>query len=267
MPPPLVLLTASLPPPTKGQAYNQSLAATGGIPPYKWSVSAGALPSGLTLSNAGVLSGSATASGNVSVTFEVTDGSPAPLPQGTASKQLTIAVAAQGGGTTLPAAIQGQAYNQTLSSSSGSPPFAWSLIGGSLPNGLSLSPSGVISGTVNDAAGNRYFTLWIKDASASTHAQYYDLPVKSTLAITTPVLDPGKQGQAFSETMAASAGIPPYTWHLHEASTPTSGLSLSSSGVLSGTPPATGNYNLTITVQDSLGEQMQKDFLLRVSTP
>ena len=53
----------------------------------------------------------------------------------------------------LPAATVGQAYSYTLTEAGGVPPFTWSIISGSLPAGLALSSSGVISGTAMVAAG------------------------------------------------------------------------------------------------------------------
>jgi large repetitive protein len=54
-------------------AYSQTLAASGGQPPYNWSVTTGASPGGLTLSSTGVLSGTPTNSGDFSFMVEVAD--------------------------------------------------------------------------------------------------------------------------------------------------------------------------------------------------
>jgi outer membrane protein assembly factor BamB len=68
-----VITTAALRSGRVGAAFSSSLAATKGTPGYTWSVVGGALPAGLTLSAAGVLSGTPTASGSPAVTFRVTD--------------------------------------------------------------------------------------------------------------------------------------------------------------------------------------------------
>jgi len=75
---PLSVSTSSLPAVTMGSAYSTTLAATGGTSPYKWSIASGSLPAGLTLSSAGTISGTPTASGNVSFTVEVTDSESTP---------------------------------------------------------------------------------------------------------------------------------------------------------------------------------------------
>jgi len=69
---PTISTASPLPGGTVGTAYSQALAATGGTSPYSWSVSAGTLPAGLSLSPAGVLSGTPTAQGGYNFTVRVT---------------------------------------------------------------------------------------------------------------------------------------------------------------------------------------------------
>jgi len=72
--PTLGITTSSLPNGTVGSSYSQSLAATGGTAPYKWAITLGTLPAGLSLSSGGVISGTPTTSCNsVAITFQVTD--------------------------------------------------------------------------------------------------------------------------------------------------------------------------------------------------
>jgi hypothetical protein len=70
---PLEITTTELPNCRAGAAYNQTLAAVGGEAPYTWSVASGSLPTGLSLSSSGVLSGNCTASGTFNFTAEVED--------------------------------------------------------------------------------------------------------------------------------------------------------------------------------------------------
>lgn len=83
------ITTSSLPDGTVGGAYSQTLTVTGGTGPYVWSVSGGALPNNLTLSSAGVLSGTTTTAGTASFTVMVSDSS---SPARTATKALSIAI-------------------------------------------------------------------------------------------------------------------------------------------------------------------------------
>ncbi len=71
--PPLAIATTSLPSGTRQAAYSAALAASGGTPPYTWSLSSGTLPTGLSLSEQGVISGTPTATGTYSFTAMVTD--------------------------------------------------------------------------------------------------------------------------------------------------------------------------------------------------
>ncbi len=71
---PLVVSTSSLPAGTVGTAYSQTLAATGGLAPYTWAITVGALPTGLSLNSAtGVISGTPTTVGTVNFTIQATD--------------------------------------------------------------------------------------------------------------------------------------------------------------------------------------------------
>jgi len=87
----LTLATSSLPAGTQGTAYSQTLTTGGGTSPYSWAlVSGSSLPTGLTLSTTGVISGTPTGSGTTSFTVKVTDSS-SPLQTAQATLSVTIA--------------------------------------------------------------------------------------------------------------------------------------------------------------------------------
>ena len=87
----LAVTTTSLPNAFINVPYSATLAASGGTPPYAWSITAGTLPAGLTLSSAGVISGTPGKTGSVSnFTVKVTD-SATPTPA-TATQALTFTV-------------------------------------------------------------------------------------------------------------------------------------------------------------------------------
>jgi len=165
---PVAITTASLPAGTLGVAYSQPLAATGGTAPLSWSLSAGTLPAGLSLSSAGVISGTPTTAGTANFTVKVTDAS---SPAQSATKALSLTV---GGSVVsplkittkspLPAARVGVAYSKSLVAKGGTPPYSWSVLSGTLPAGLSLSSAGVISGSPTNA-GTSNFTVKVTDTS------------------------------------------------------------------------------------------------------
>jgi len=129
---------------TVGSAYAVDLVATGGQSPHTWQVVAGALPPGLALSSAGQISGTPQAVGQFAFSVRVADGSGR---SASASFALTAMNALRVLTTTLPEVEAGSAYQATFQATGGTPPYRWSLIEGRLPDGLTLSVAGVISGT------------------------------------------------------------------------------------------------------------------------
>ncbi|HUK15634.1 MAG TPA: putative Ig domain-containing protein [Bryobacteraceae bacterium] len=244
------IATSALPAATAGSSYSQQLAASGGSPPYQWSLSAGSLPQGLTLSAAGTISGTPSAAGNSSFTVQVNDSSGA-----TATEQLSITVTPAPLTITtssLPNGMAGAGYSQTLAASGGTGGYSWSISSGSLPQGLTLSTAGVISGTPS-AAGNSSFTVQVKDNSGATATKQLSITVNPPpLTITTSSLPNGMAGASYSQTLAASGGTGGYTWSISAGSLP-QGLTLSVAGTISGTPSAAGNSSLTVQVKDSSG--------------
>ncbi len=164
--PGLAVTTTSLPDGATGQPYQAQLAASGGEPPYTWSVTQGSLPPGLTLSNDGVISGTPTAGGSFPFTVQVTD-----AVSNTASANLSISVTTGAlviTTTSLPQGTVSVAYAATLGAAGGVPPYTWSIASGTLPDGLSLNAgTGLISGTpTTDGVSN--FTVQVQDAQSNT---------------------------------------------------------------------------------------------------
>jgi hypothetical protein len=142
-------VTSAIPFPgaTLGASYSRALTATGGVKPYAWSISTGALPAGLTLNAAtGVISGTPTGAGSFAFTVQVTDS------QGTtATKDVSLDVVIGPLVITtadpLASATAAFSYSRTLTATGGGKPFQWTIDSGSLPAGLTLTAStGVISG-------------------------------------------------------------------------------------------------------------------------
>jgi hypothetical protein len=167
---PLVITTTSLIDGVTGIAYSQTLSATGGSSPYTWSLASGALPAGLTITPAGVISGTPTTAGNSSFVVQVQDTG---TPQQIKTQSLSIRIAAPlvTTITTLPPAKFGVAYSQALTATGGIAPLTWSLAPGSgpLPAGLNLSSAGQISGTPT-AVGTFTFTVQVVDSSLPKQA-------------------------------------------------------------------------------------------------
>jgi len=158
----LKITTLSLVDGTQNGAYNATLKASGGTLPLRWSVTAGSLPSGLTLSDTGMLAGSPGNCGSFTFTVQVTDSSSVPQVD-TATFVLNIRDALGIATTTLPPGTVGSPYHFVLGVSGGAAPYTWSVIAGTLPQGLQVSTVGDISGTPTDA-GDSTITVQVVDS-------------------------------------------------------------------------------------------------------
>jgi len=252
---PVSITTSSLPNGTVSTAYSQTLAATGGTGALSWSLNAGSLPAGLSLTSGGVISGTPTATGTSNFTVKATD-----TVNATATKALSIVVV-NGPPTittsSLPADTINIAYNQTLAASGGTTPYTWSISGGSLPAGLSLVAStGAITGTPT-ASGTSSFTAMVTDNASATATKALSIVVNAAVSITTASLPNGAVSSAYSQTLAATGGTGSLSWSLNAGSLP-AGLSLTSGGVISGTPTASGTSNFTVKATDTVSASATK---------
>src|ERR1700687_4506053 len=240
---------------TVGVAYTTSLTATNGVPPYSWSITAGTLPTGLTLSG-NTISGMPTAYGTSNFTVQVKDASNL-----TATASLSIKInpaAVNVTTTTLPNGIVNSAYSATLQSTGGATPITWSISAGALPTGLALAANGNITGTPT-TAGTSSFTVKATDSSipALTATKALSIVVVPVLAISSSSLPNSVTNAAYSATLQSSGGAAPITWSVTTGTLP-AGLTLTAgTGVISGTPTTAATSNFTVTAKDSTSPTAQ----------
>lgn len=165
-----------------------TLAATGGTAPYTYQVAAGsALPAGITLTAAGVIAGTPTVPGNYTFTINVLDSNgviTATSQTTSATFTLKVDVAPLVITTTsLPNAVPGSPYQQTLLVTGGIAPYTYSISSGALPSGLILSQVGVLSGRAA-TAGTYNFTLQVTDAEGTPQLASQPLTLVVASALT-----------------------------------------------------------------------------------
>lgn len=200
---------------TVSTAYSQTLPATGGSPPYSWSLTGGNLPKGLALSASGVVAGTPPQPGISQFTGKVTDTAGA-----SAFSIFTVTIAPQPltitTGSPLPEGIVGSEYPpQVISATGGNPPYSFQLTG-ALPGGLSFV-AGEIGG-IPAASGTFSFAVTATDSSQATATAQFQIPVEtaqtdlllsqSSLAFSfdsgTTVLPPGASVSVRSNVPTAS---------------------------------------------------------------
>ncbi|MFN7011388.1 MAG: Ig-like domain repeat protein [Allorhizobium sp.] len=166
---------------TVASAYTASVTASEGTAPYSFAVTAGSLPDGLTLSSAGTLSGTPTTAGASSFTITATDSNGA---TGSASYSLTVtspdvAFGFSPSSGSLPGAMAGEDYSQSITASGGSGSLIYSVASGSLPPGMVLNISnGTLSGPLDDGSEGSYrFTIGVRDGNGSTGSADYSITV------------------------------------------------------------------------------------------
>jgi hypothetical protein len=256
--PKLLISTTTLASGQVGTPYSTTLAASGGTAPYRWSLSSGTLPNGLSLNaSTGTVGGTPSASvANTSLIFKVSDSSNPALSQ-TANLSLTISPAGlQITTSSLPDGQVSAAYGMTLAAAGGIAPYSWSMSSGTLPAGLVLNAAtGVINGTPSKPITNDALAIQVADSSNPSLKKTANFTLTISpmpLQITTVSLPNGQVGSTYNTTLAASGGTSPYTWSQTSGTLP-SGLTLNAAtGAITGTPGVTVTSTpLTFQVKDS----------------
>jgi hypothetical protein len=243
------------PHPEIGLVYHYEIGTHAGCLPHHLVILSGQLPPGLTLSqlndHTGLVSGIATESGTYNVWLAVRDcenrSAETLFTFEVWSRRYSIATNA------LPAAAVGAAYSATLQTAGIDSNTTWEITSGSLPAGLSLSPTtGIISGTPT-AGGSSTFTVKAtgvaKDFTGTRiDSKQLSLSVASLAArVSRPAAE---AGVPYSATLVGSGGQAPYTF---APVTTAAGLSVAADGTISGRPAHAGTYTISIQMTDATG--------------
>jgi uncharacterized protein (TIGR03437 family) len=212
----LAITPQSFPVGTVNASYSATLAATGGQPPYTWSIS-GTLPAGLGLTNSatGLISGTPQASGTFPFTATVHDNLGASA--GPQNFSIVINTAGAPGSFTItnsafPGGVIGQPYRQLLTTANAcSTPFShnqtFTILSGSLPPGLGISSNGdgtfSITGTPT-ASGSFPFTLKATDACGGTTSANFTINIGTTTPPPTQQLTANPTSLSFTVQLGSS---------------------------------------------------------------
>ncbi|MBX7218680.1 MAG: putative Ig domain-containing protein [Blastocatellia bacterium] len=235
---------------TAGATFSQTFTQTGGNGATTFAVASGTLPTGLTLSTAGVLSGTPTQTGTFPITVRATDSNNC---QGTGATY-NLVIGCQTITVTNPTTTTGTintAFSQTFTQTGGIGTTTFALASGTLPTGLSLSTAGVLSGSPLQA-GTFPITVRATDTNGcqGTGATYTLVISCQTITVTNPTVSTGTIGVAFSQTFTQTGGFgESITFALASGTLPT-GLTLGTNGLLSGTPTQAGTFPITVRATD-----------------
>lgn len=282
---PVIQLKRTLPDARLGQEYNYQLSVDGGVAPYTWEVYEGAFPEGLSVDEAGVISGTPTeirkAAYKVKIMVTDSSGKKSNLSIGRALFRITVlnengepyepvstwtkpVIQAE---RTLPDARLGEEYNYQLSVDGGVAPYTWEVYEGAFPEGLSMDEYGVITGIPMEFKNKAYkIKVKVVDSSGKkenlcTGRAMLKLTVNDSddevvwvvPSITTSVLPTGKVDEEYDFQLEGKDGTAPYTWSVLGSVLPL-GLTLSEDGHITGTPTDAGSTEVTILLQDASGK-------------
>ena len=255
-----VITTADVPKGKVGTAYSAALAATG-TPDLNWKITSGTLPAGLTLADH-TIAGTPTEDGTFTFTVEVSNNA------SNDSKEFTLVIDPAAAAPvitteTLPDGTVGTAYDAELKAT-GTPDITWGVKDGTkLPDGIKLNGNR-LTGTP-EKAGEFNFTLTAAN-SAGTVQKAFTINIDAAEvkpSITTETLPDGMVGSAYSADLKAE-GTAPVAWKLKDGTKLPDGLTLDSSGRLSGTPQKAGTFPFTLTASNTAGDD-SKDYSITIA--
>jgi hypothetical protein len=246
----------NLPNGTRGTAYSKTFRIVGGTGPYSTQKTGGQLPAGVAETGMTV-SGTPAENGNFNAQNLFSDSG-----GHTFSTTSYFSI----GGSTI--AIN-QTYNlgyATINTGQSiqltaccAAALTWSLTGGALPPGMTLSSSGLLTGAPT-ANGGYVFTVQAADSSNSSifGVRQFLLNVSPLALGTSPTLPSGYVNTAYSRALTVTGNSGATTWTLLPGNYLPPGLSVSASGTLSGTPTAVGLYFFALQIADSGGNILQR---------
>lgn len=248
-----------------GQPYSYQVEASAGCKPYEFSQGSGGLPPGLSLSSSGLISGTPTQPGTWGFWIKAKERCIGQTSE--ASMSISIGQKLTATSTSpLPFGIVGTGYGQKLAAS-GPGQFTWSVVGGTLPPGLTLAADGTLAGTPTTAGSYSFVPKVSNGSQEDTLSSGLLVEIVQPLTLALPTTTPAVAGAPFAAKLAATGGKPPYVFSF-AAGTPPPGLLLNpTTGELTGTPESPGTYSLSLAVKDALGQSKSVPLPLTIVRP
>ena len=253
-PPPFVV---TIPAPLAGQVgspYQLAASATGALGSVAWSVTSGALPVGVSLDpSTGTIAGIPSSWGTATALIQAQDSW---SPDRVDAKPVTITIAPEPltiGTVTLPDGAYQLAYQALLAVSGGSGSATWAIVTGALPQGLTLTPDGIVAGNPVEI-GTFIVTVQAIDVTWPDNRASGTLSLTiapAALSATIPAAPLGNVGVPYQLTAVVTGQVGAVNWSIASGSLPP-GLSLDqASGTITGVPAVSGSFTSVIQVQDT----------------
>jgi subtilase family serine protease len=252
--PPLFISTTALPAGRTGTAYAFTLQATGGSGTYGWTVTAGALPLGLSLAATGVLSGIPAQPGTFPITVRAQD---AGDPANAFTQSLSLTIASTPPVVSLTAPLDGATLvgsSAALVASASDPDGTVKRIdfyaNATILGSASVAPWSITWDHI--APGTYRLTAVATDNDGlTTTSAAANVAIVAPVTIDTIVLPEAQAATPYAVTLVATGGTGVYAWRLAAGQLP-AGVSLgASSGVIAGTPSQQGKFSFTVSAQDA----------------
>jgi hypothetical protein len=251
---PLDIITTTLPNARKDELYSELIRVRGGISPLTFSIQ-DQLPKGLVFdAEKGIISGTPVLEGLVNFKVTVID-STYPTTQ-SITRLLSIKTTSEFtiiSSTVFPQAQQGLAINPfSLVAVGGESPFTWRVMGGSLPQGITLdAEKGILSGTPLDY-GDRAVIIEVTDINDNKAQKEFIWHIADDLVIETGAIPDGAKDVDYSFTLSAKGGVLPYQWQITSGEL-LQGLTFDpETGIIQGVPEQSGQVrSFTVKIIDS----------------
>jgi large repetitive protein len=255
-----------------GQPYNLQLLAKAGCDLYRWEITNGSLPPGLTMSSSGLITGIPTASGPTQPWVTVHDLLPSeggyPWCGGDNHSERQFVFDAVPGlsiqNQSVPGGTIGQPYSVTFTALSvtntnpvqGSPAaVTWSVQSGNLPAGVTFTPQGLLSGTPT-SEGSYQFVVKAVGGGETSDTETETLVVHQPITVTSPFTSRAPMRAEVSVPLSVpqttTGGAGTFTWSVSQGTLP-AGVTLGPDGTLSGTPTVPGRFAFVMSVKDQEG--------------